>query len=63
MTKAQLNKEYERIMLEANKAVGRKEAMGLFKRARQIKKKLYRDEFTYPPLNNDNMRINRSRAA
>ena len=43
MTKTQLRNEYELIMLQAEKAVGRKEAMSLFKKARSIKKKIYQD--------------------
>ncbi len=40
MTETQLKTEYERVMLEAEKAVGRKEAISLFKKARSIKKKI-----------------------
>ena len=43
MTRTQLNIEYEKVMLEADKAVGRKEAMSLFKKARSIKKKILQD--------------------
>ena len=43
MSTYQLNSEYEKVMLEAEKAVGRKESMSLFKKARSIKKKIYQD--------------------
>ena len=63
MSKAQLKKEYERIMLKAKASVGRKETMGLFKRAREIRKSLYEDEFTHPLLNNVNRRATKKSAA
>ena len=63
MSKAQLKKEYERLMLKAKASVGRKETMGLFKRARQIRKSLYGDEFTHPLLNNVNRSATKKSAA
>ena len=45
MTQAQLNEEYEEIMLEAKEAIGRKDAMSLFKKAHLIQKKLSQDNF------------------
>ena len=42
MTKSQLNKEYVDIMLKADKAVGRKEAVSLLHRADSIRKKLHK---------------------
>ena len=44
MTKKQLNKEYVDIMLKADKAVGRKEAVSLLHRADSIRKKLRKVE-------------------
>ena len=44
MTKRQLNKEYADVMLEADKAVGRKEAVSLLHRADSIRKKLHKAE-------------------
>ena len=44
MSKPQLSKEYQKTMLQAEEAIGRKEAMSLFKKARLIRKKLYGDE-------------------
>ena len=41
MTKKQLNKEYEKTMLEAEEAVGRKDAVHLLHKADRIRKKLY----------------------
>ncbi len=52
MSKIQLKKEYEKIMLEAKGDLGRKETMVLLKRARQIRKKLYGDESVYFKLQN-----------
>tara|TARA_Y100001968_G_scaffold333938_1_gene401433 strand:+ start:12627 stop:12794 length:168 start_codon:yes stop_codon:yes gene_type:complete len=40
MTQRQLNKEYREIMLKADQAVGRKEAVGLLHKADSIRKKL-----------------------
>ena len=44
MTKRQLNKEYADVMLKADKAVGRKEAVSLLHRADSIRKKLHKVE-------------------
>jgi len=38
MTRKQLNKEYASVMLKANRAVGRKEAVSLLHRADAIRK-------------------------
>ena len=48
MSKKKLNNEYEKLMLEAEKAVGRKEAISLFKKARSIKKKIHQDLLENP---------------
>tara|TARA_Y100001968_G_scaffold313185_1_gene337129 strand:+ start:1892 stop:2032 length:141 start_codon:yes stop_codon:yes gene_type:complete len=40
MTKKQLNKEYNHVMLKAEKAIGRKEAVHLLHRADSIRKRL-----------------------
>ncbi len=53
MTKKQMNKEYAKIMLKAEAAVGRKEAMSLFKEARLIRKKIHHNESS-PPLHQGN---------
>ncbi|KGG14485.1 MULTISPECIES: hypothetical protein [unclassified Prochlorococcus] len=47
MTTKQLNKEYVQTMNEAAEALGRRETMELYKKARSIKKKLYGDEPDY----------------
>ena len=52
MTKKQLSKEYAKVMLEAEEALGRKEAISLFKKAHSIKKKLYQYEDDYPLIHN-----------
>ncbi len=44
MIKAQLKKEYAAIMLQADKASGRREAMDLYKKANSIKKRLHKVE-------------------
>ena len=41
MTKKQLNKEYAKAMSQADNAIGRKEAIGFFRRAEEIRKRLY----------------------
>ena len=41
MIKKQLNKEYEKTMLEAEEAVGRKDGVHLLHKADRIRKKLY----------------------
>ncbi len=51
MKKAQLNKEYSKVMLKAAKAAGRKETMNLYKKARLIRKELHLDEPDYPVMN------------
>ena len=48
MTITQLNKEYAKVMLEAQDAQGRKEAMSLLKKARSIRKELNHDEAEHP---------------
>ncbi len=50
MKKAQLNKEYSKVMLKAAKATGRKETMNLYKKARLIRKELHLDEPEYPAI-------------
>ena len=52
MTKKQLTKEYERTMLEAEAAVGRKDAVHLLHKADRIRKKLYQVQPEYPLLHN-----------
>ena len=47
MTTKQLNKEYAKTMLEAAEALGRRETMELYKKARSIKKRLYENEHDY----------------
>ena len=37
MTKTQLNKEYAKVMIRADKAIGRKEAVSLLHRADRIR--------------------------
>mgnify|MGYP001200220424 CR=1 FL=1 len=44
MTKKQLNKEYEKLMLKAERAVGRKEAVSLLHRADSISKRMIEKE-------------------
>jgi len=48
MIKKKVNSEYEKVMLEAEKAVGRKEAISLFKKARSIKKRVYQEQLENP---------------
>ncbi len=52
MTKAQLNKEYEKTILEAQEAQGRRETMTLLKKARSIRKELQLEEIEYPLVHN-----------
>ena len=52
MKKTQLNKEYAKVMLKAQEAQGRKEAMSLFKKARLIRKELCLEEAEYPLIHN-----------
>ncbi len=52
MTQAQLNEEYEEIMLEAQEAIGRKDAVSLLRKADKIRKKLYQVQPEYPLLHN-----------
>ncbi len=47
MIKAQLRKEYAAIMLQADKASGRREAIDLYKKAYSIKKRLHTVESDY----------------
>ncbi|KGG12793.1 MULTISPECIES: hypothetical protein [Prochlorococcus] len=44
MAKKLLNIEYAELMLQAEEAVGRKEAVGLLHKAYRIRKKIYRQE-------------------
>ncbi len=53
MTTKQLNKEYVQTMHEAAEALGRRETMELYKKARSIKKKLYGDDPDYPLIHNE----------
>ncbi len=48
MTKTELKKKYSAVMLKADQASGRREAMDLYKEARSIKKKLSGDEHEGP---------------
>ncbi len=48
MTKTELKKEYAEVMLQADQASGRREAMDLYKEARSIKKKLSGDGYEFP---------------
>ncbi len=43
MARTKLNKEYAKTLQQAEEAVGRKEALSLFKKARLIRKKLDSD--------------------
>ena len=52
MTKTQLNKEYSAVMRQVDESVGRKEAIGLLKKARSIRKQLHHDEPDYPLIHN-----------
>ncbi len=47
MKTKQLNKEYDTVMYQADKAIGRKEAISLFRKAESIRKKIYAKE-EYP---------------
>ncbi len=40
MTKKQLNKEYESVMLKADRAFGRKEVVSLLHRAESLRKRM-----------------------
>ncbi len=44
MTKKQLNMEYEKLMIKAERAVGRKEAVSLLHRADSISKRIFEKE-------------------
>ena len=44
MTKKQLNKEYDSLMVKAERAVGRKEAVSLLHRADSIRKRMNEKE-------------------
>ena len=48
MSTKQLNKEYMQTMHEAAVALGRRETIELYKKARSIKKKLYQEHPDYP---------------
>ena len=48
MSTKQLNNEYAKTMHEAAEALGRRETMELYKKARSIKKKLYAEELDHP---------------
>ncbi len=52
MTRAQLNREYKEIMLEAQEATGRRETIELYKKANFIKKRLHKAEPTSRLFNN-----------
>ena len=52
MTTNQLNKEYSKTMQEAAEALGRRETMELYKKARSIRKKLYLQDLEYPQFQN-----------
>ncbi len=54
MTTKRLNKEYAKTMHEAAKALGRRETMELYKKARSIKKKIHEEDFGYPLSTMDN---------
>ncbi|AAP99730.1 MULTISPECIES: hypothetical protein [Prochlorococcus] len=54
MTTRQLNKEYANTMLAAAEALGRRETMELYKKARSIKKKLHGEDADRPLINIDN---------
>tara|TARA_Y100001968_G_C19076094_1_gene580747 strand:- start:335 stop:511 length:177 start_codon:yes stop_codon:yes gene_type:complete len=54
MTTKQLNKEYASVMLKADRAVGRKEAVSLLHRADSIRKRIAaRDEPTVIPYSSE----------
>ena len=53
MTTKQLNKEYAKAMHEAAEALGRRETIELYKKARSIKKKLYEDDSDEPAIRNN----------
>ncbi len=44
--------EYEKIILEAQKAEGRRETITLLKKARSIRKEMQLDEIEYPLVHN-----------
>ena len=50
MTTKQLNREYSKIMLKAEKAIGRKEGVSLLHKADSIRKKLYAKSKEYPQV-------------
>ena len=52
MFQAQLKKEYAAIMLQADKASGRREAMDLYKKAYSIRKRLHKAETECSEIHN-----------
>ena len=53
MTKKQLNKEYTKVMMKAEEAIGRKAAVSLLRKADSIRKKLYEiDQLEFPLIHN-----------
>ena len=54
MSKSQLNKEYENVMLKADLAEGRKEAVGFLHRADSIRKRMSDAEISQPGLKSNN---------
>ena len=54
MSKSQFNKEYESVMLKADLAEGRKEAVGFLHRADSIRKRMSDAEISETELHSNN---------
>ena len=58
MSKSQLNKEYDSVMLKADLAEGRKEAVGFLHRADSIRKRMSDSEIAETGLHSNNKSLN-----